>query len=228
MLKIIVAVCFAAVCALFTYVLLEKKLADKMPLLNSLGLNKERESKNISKIEMILLVIIVAIIAYCSVLRLLIQVEDILNIVRMMIIYIPVLCAGSVDYREKRIPNIFPLLLFISGCAFLVLDFIFYRDAFQSYLVSCGIACIGPLILLTIVGFITGKGIGAGDIKLISALGLVAGIYALCGTLIFATVICALVAAFLLITKKKTLKSSLPYGPFIAVGYMITVIVNFY
>ena len=224
----LISIIFAVFSALLSFLVTDQQTADKLPLLNSLGYQKERESLALSKTLRIVAAVLIFILTGVSIYFLLRQVTDIVNILRMLSVYIPLTCAGCVDLREKRIPNIFPLVLFILGLVFLLIEYLTNRDIFMDYLASCGIAFLGPLVLLSIVGMVTGKGIGAGDIKLISTLGLIGGVYTLGGTLIFAAVGCSAAALYLLIFKKKNLKSSLPFGPFIAVGYLITVIIGIY
>ncbi|MGC9599323.1 MAG: prepilin peptidase [Minisyncoccia bacterium] len=76
-----------------------------------------------------------------------------------------------------------------------------------------GGAFFGVLVLIT-----RGKGMGVGDVKLGLALGLLFGwpdILLLYGS---AFVIGALVGVALLLEKKKTMKSALPFAPFLALG----------
>ena len=61
------------------------------------------------------------------------------------------------------------------------------------------------------------------DIKLLAALGLMGGVTIVGGTIFFAMLPCALVSAGLLITKKKTMREAIPFGPFLLIGYMLTI-----
>lgn len=228
MLKYVISVLMMMLTAFFGYAAITKSIADKMRIFSILGSGDIYESKNVTKTERIIITAIVAVLSFFASLRLFMQVDDTINIIRILLIFVPVVCAGCIDYREKRIPNIISLYLFCEGIVFLVIEFICNRDEFESYAVSCLLSFAACFILLSLVGLITGKGIGSGDIKLLSTLGLVGGVYMICGTVIVATVICAVVAFFLLITKKKSLKSSLPFGPFISVGFFVAVIANFY
>ena len=65
-----------------------------------------------------------------------------------------------------------------------------------------------------------------GDAKLIGALGALCGGVCVMGTLFFGTLLAALCAVFLLLTKKATMKYTMPFGPFIFAGYLITIVLG--
>jgi prepilin signal peptidase PulO-like enzyme (type II secretory pathway) len=69
-----------------------------------------------------------------------------------------------------------------------------------------------------------GKWIGGGDIRLGVLMGLMLGWEKLIVALVFAYLPGALVAIILLITKKKKLRSSLPFGTFLTLGTFIALI----
>jgi len=59
---------------------------------------------------------------------------------------------------------------------------------------------------------------GAGDVKLAAFIGLVVGFPNIIIALLFSTVAGGVVAAVLVILRIKTLKSYIPYGPFLVFG----------
>ncbi len=224
------AISFAAalLCAGMAYLAMTKCLADKIKIFNILGSGEDHESRDVKKAEKAAAVIAAAALSFAASYRLLTGEATTDTVIRVFLLFLPITAAGCIDSREKRIPNIISLFLFVEGVVFLGVEFFINRDLFESYAVSCLLSFGATFIVLALVGLVTGKGIGAGDIKLLSTLGLVGGVYLLCGTVVVATVVCAVVALTLLVTKKKSLKSSLPYGPFIAVGFFVTVIFNLY
>lgn len=228
MVKAMISVGLSVVSVILTNIMLRKSLADKMPLVNSLSFDDEKKSRCVTNIEYIIFSIVIGLGVFVSVYNVLKNTGDILNILRVLSGIIPVICAGCIDYREKRIPNIFPLVLLVLGLVFLLVDFFVHREAFKSYAITYIVACLASFVLMSLAGFITGNGIGAGDIKLISSLGFLCGVNALIGAVLFGTIVCAAIATYLLITKKSDKKGSLPYGPFVAFGYLLTLIVNFY
>ena len=104
----------------------------------------------------------------------------------------------------------------------LVLD----KEEALLWFVDSIIATISILIILIVVARLSHEGLGMGDVKLLSSFGFLCGIRAVCFTLFFAFVLCAIVATGLLIAKKKQLKDSLPLGPFIWLGYGVAVLLS--
>lgn len=84
----------------------------------------------------------------------------------------------------------------------------------------------GALIGLGIIAFIyfvtKGKGIGFADIKLAALLGLFIGWPYILVNLFFAFVIGAIIGIFLIFSKSKTWKSAIAFGPFLIIGFYIT------
>lgn len=63
-----------------------------------------------------------------------------------------------------------------------------------------------------------GRGIGMGDVKLALPLGLLFGWPDILPVIGFAFVIGAIIGVFLILSKKKTMQGTLPFGPFLAFG----------
>lgn len=87
-----------------------------------------------------------------------------------------------------------------------------------SYLIGIifGALFLGALYVISL-----GRGMGFGDVKLAAALGLLIGWPDIALALMLAFVIGATLSLMLMAFKKKTMKDSLPFGPFIALGVVI-------
>lgn len=137
-----------------------------------------------------------------------------------------------IDYRHYIIPDGLVILLAILGFGNIALK-LFY-DQFGvisgsflgSYALLFGLrnsiwlnhfvaAFIAALIFGLIILITKGRGMGAGDFKLIIALGILFGWPDILFVIVFAFFIGSLVSFELLIHKKKTLKSHIPFAPFI-------------
>lgn len=130
------------------------------------------------------------------------------------------------DYIYYRIPNILPMILAISRIICLVPELLVYQSgAFEGLLQSL-LVTTGTLIFLLAVRLISKEGLGYGDIKLISALAFLCGFRAGVFTLLFSFMVCAIVSILLLFRRKKTLKDTLPLGPFLLVGFALTVVLG--
>jgi leader peptidase (prepilin peptidase)/N-methyltransferase len=75
---------------------------------------------------------------------------------------------------------------------------------------------------LLLLAILSKGGIGGGDIKLMGVLGLVLGFQGAYLTLMIASVVGVLVAIIGLLAKKYNRKTAIPFGPYLAVGALVT------
>lgn len=104
-------------------------------------------------------------------------------------------------------------LLGMLGCAVL-LHFMKGYDGWISSLV-CAAAAFALLLFMRVI---TRGGMGGGDIKLAFVLGFWLSWPKTLAALVFAFWLGGAAAVFLLMKKKKTMKSRIPFGPFLAAG----------
>lgn len=135
-------------------------------------------------------------------------------------------CVFITDLELMIIPNVCSVVLLVARLVTVLIELVVAKNEAWVWLLNSLIALVASLLLLIIMSKVTHGGLGMGDVKLFSSLGFLCGIRAVCFTLMFAFLICALVSTGLLITKKKQLKDSLPLGPFIWLGYGVTVLLS--
>lgn len=129
---------------------------------------------------------------------------------------------GVVDLDLKRIPNLSVLALLAVRTAAIIYGLIQGGSAKET-LVPSLIGLAAALILYQLPKFI-GIPIGTGDVKFASAIGYCLGLTGfLQAALVMATGL-ALLLAYLKAAKKGNLKTSVPMGPFLALGTAATVI----
>jgi leader peptidase (prepilin peptidase) / N-methyltransferase len=124
------------------------------------------------------------------------------------------------DARYGEVPDAFSLIAIAVGLAgSIATDPI----NFWKYLLAAalGAGFFGAQYLLS-----KGKWIGSGDILIGAALGAATGLWGLAIALFIAYDVGLVVTMILLILKKKTLKSTIPLGPFLAIGAAIVIIMN--
>lgn len=134
--------------------------------------------------------------------------------------------AGCFDFRQKRIPNFFPVLLALSAVVLLASGVIAQRDNAVVQITSSAIASIGCGVVLVLAAVITKEGIGFGDIKLICAVALMMGMYVVLETIFFGAVCCSVFTIVVLIGKKDKNSKSVPFAPFLLIGYIVTLCMN--
>ncbi|MBQ8627784.1 MAG: prepilin peptidase [Agathobacter sp.] len=216
------------ICGCLGAIALDIDYSKKIPVFYSKNLEAEEKEVRFEKSKIISIIAVVCFLSAICAFKIVASVSDPINLCKMLISLIVVVGSACFDYREHRIPNIFPLILSLSGIVLLVIGFIVQQNGAMSYVISSSFAAVGCAICLTVASALTGQGIGAGDIKLMSALALVGGVYLICGVLFYSVIICAIVAVILLIFRKKSLKEAVPFGPFILLGYVITIFMSIY
>lgn len=119
------------------------------------------------------------------------------------------------DVQKGIIPNFLVLLLF-----FWVSFWQLFFPCFSHWSSLAGFLTGGGLFYL--IAFLSGGGLGAGDIKLAAVLGLATGWPAVFLVFLMAFVSGAVMGIMLLLCKKKTWSAALPFAPFLSLAYLLT------
>lgn len=119
------------------------------------------------------------------------------------------------DLKHFIIPDriLFPAILVALGYIF-----IFNYELLSNHILSA-IAASGFFGAIVLVS--RGKWMGMGDVKLAILIGLLLGFPKVLVSLFFAFLIGAIIGVGLIFLKKKTLKSEVPFGPFLILGIYI-------
>jgi leader peptidase (prepilin peptidase) / N-methyltransferase len=118
------------------------------------------------------------------------------------------------DLKWKLLPHPFTNLFALAGFTFQAIDKSFNLTSF--YIVASGFVIIGALIFT--LTRIFPDVLGGGDIKMMLALSIWFGIAKSAYVLVLAFGTGALVALVLLVLKKVNRRSTMPFGPFLALG----------
>lgn len=222
--KIIVAVLAAVLAAGISYATLNISVCNTIKALRPADPDEIYESVQLSKVAICSLVALVTAVNFAAAYGIIRQTLDVIGICKMIIALLCMTGAACVDFRERRIPNVFPSIMTVSGMTLLIAGVILKQNGAVAYMTGSFVSCAASVILLMLASALTKQGIGAGDIKLIGALALLTGVYAVIGTIFFSSFICGVVAIVALITRKMSANNSLPFGPFLFVGLIITVL----
>lgn len=126
-----------------------------------------------------------------------------------------------VDACVRLLPNAVILPSYPIVIALLAIGAVISRD-WRSFgwALACG---AGLWLLFAITAFIYPAGVGFGDVKLVGLLGLGLGwfglTYALVGV-VLAFVLGGLVSLVLVVSRRASRKSHMPFGPFLVIGYL--------
>lgn len=219
-----VSAIMACVCGGIGYAMLDIHIFEKIATLKAANKSQGEEPKVIGKKLLLVFIIILFAIGFAVTWFVFHRVSEPINIAKMLIALVCLVGSACVDYRAHRIPNLFPAVMAVSGVVLLAVGYFTQQVGATSYIVSSAIAAGGCVLFLTVASFLSKGGIGAGDIKLLGALGLLCGVYTICETAFISITLCALSSIPLLLLKKKTIKGALPFGPFVLIGFAASVI----
>lgn len=121
------------------------------------------------------------------------------------------------DIKWRLLPNIFNNLFILAGVLFRGGN-VFLTAPNSFFKAVSGFIIIGSLVFAIFRFF--PQGLGGGDIKMIAGLSIWLGVSKAMCVLLFAFGIGSIVVLPFLLRKKITLKSMIPFGPFLALGAM--------
>jgi len=126
------------------------------------------------------------------------------------------------DLKTMLIPNQFVYPALFIALAWPIANY-FLKQPLSPDLLSSLKGSLVPIVGFGLLIFLTqGKGMGQADIKLGAVVGLLLGFPQILVALFLAFTSGALVGTFLIILGKKTLKSPLPFAPFLSLATLIT------
>ena len=143
------------------------------------------------------------------------------------------LVMSLIDIRLGIIPDEINIFLGVAGIALAIILAGYFGAANRSFLGLYAAlfgwqgdvilakvigAAVGGLFFTLLIAVTRGKGMGMGDLKLAIPLGLIFGWPDIIFVLVFAFVIGAAAGIFAIMRGKNTMKGTLPFGPFLALG----------
>ena len=175
---------------------------------------------------------LILILAICFALALAIQISlykntEVINFVKLYGLFLIVLCAGIVDAKRRIIPN----FLILSGVVFragLYVYEIFFTEVIKDVIKNDLIGFVIGFVFLALVSLISKGSLGFGDAKLFGIIGITVGSFCTYSTLLVSLLISTVVSVVSILRKKMSRKDSFPFGPCIAAGYVIVVLLTSY
>ncbi len=210
-------VCVVAyVISLFLFIMDEKKTAKE----NKTESNDSKKS--------------LAIYIYCGVMFVLVGIATVLfctiykdNNVFVSLKRLLLLCVlwpiAFIDFRTYRIPNTFIAFGLICRGLLLPFEMIFEWDHLWSQLASEVIAVVALLLAAFLCSLCIKNSIGFGDMKLFVVMGLLLGLDGIWSAVFLALILSFIISLYLLISKKKSRKDAIPFGPALVIGTFLSV-----
>lgn len=131
-----------------------------------------------------------------------------------MMLFSMTLVISAIDMEHGIIPDELSALLLITGVAY---HFLSHEIGFLNRLIGMAVG-FGLLFLLAVI---SKGGMGGGDIKLCAGIGFWLGFPGFLYALLAASVIGSLVSIGLMVLKRKGLKETIPFGPFLMLGFLL-------
>lgn len=223
--RYIIGIAAVICCGWISRVTLDLEIVRSNKYLGSRSSDEYGNGKKLTEKQIRTGVLLLTLLAALTVIQLVCIVHDSINFLKLCIALVVLTGCACVDVVEHRIPNVLSGLLALSASLLLMIGFLTGQEGALGYLKSSLFATAVSVACLTLGSILSHQGIGMGDIKLIAGVALTGGTIVVGGTLFFAMLFCAIFSVFLLIMKKKTLKESVPFGPFLLIGYILTIFV---
>lgn len=125
-----------------------------------------------------------------------------------------------IDLRHQIIPDGLVVLIFILGILNAVYMMLIHGEPWYTFVIGFFAASV-PLLIL---GLIYPDGMGGGDIKLMAAAGLFAGWKLILLSLFVGALYGGIVSLFVIISKKGSMKTAIPFGPSLSLGIITCIL----
>ena len=127
-----------------------------------------------------------------------------------------------IDLKEMIIPDSLVASVMIVSVIYKCVNYFLYNLPFGLFDSILGLLAAGGLFLIIMI--VSRGGMGGGDVTLAGALGFVLGIRYILLNIFLSFTVGAIISIVLLAAKIKTRKDPVPFGPFIVLGFFITVL----
>jgi len=172
------------------------------------------------------------IIIICFALALAVQISlykntEIISFIKLYGLFLIVISAGIIDAKRKIIPNV----LIIAGLIFragLYVYEIFFAEGIKDVLVNDLLGFVIGFVFLAVVSIVSKGALGFGDAKLFGIIGILSGVYCTYSTLLMSLILSTIVSVIGIASRKMNRKDSYPFGPYIAAGYIVVILLTSY
>lgn len=146
---------------------------------------------------------------------------------KLCMLYAVIVSAAVIDFKLTIIPNYLIAFGFAARVVVYIVEFIFAKNVKQT-IISDLIGFALGFGVFAIVSVITKQALGFGDAKLFAVIGLTLGSFGTYSVMFTSVFVSAIISIALLIFKKKGRKDSIPFGPCIYIGYVLTLCLGSY
>lgn len=124
-----------------------------------------------------------------------------------------------IDFEHQILPDVITYPAIVFG---LVMSWAGGIVELWEALIGAGIGALLPILVIVVYKLIRGEeGMGWGDVKYLAAIGAVSGIYGCLWVLVVGSAIGALIGVWLIVMKRGSSKTALPFGTYLAAAVLI-------
>lgn len=134
--------------------------------------------------------------------------------------------ASLSDLREQRIPNRLVVAMLGAWILLMVPQLFFQTELALALALNGLLGGVAGGILFLLVYMTSRKGLGGGDVKLMTVSGLYLGLNGALPSILYGSILLEIVAVILILMKKIGRKDAIPLVPFLFVGMVLTLFVQ--
>lgn len=149
------------------------------------------------------------------------------TVINISVVYTIMAVLAGIDWEKKVIPNQILLIGFLIRAGLLAYEGLRYRETVKAELLNAAIGFSFGLLFLLLLSFITGHGIGYGDVKMFAWLGFCLGFFDTYYILFYSVLAAAVSGIYLLLAKKADKKKEMPFAPYVYIGCCLVFCMTF-
>ncbi|MCM1121381.1 MAG: A24 family peptidase [Eubacterium sp.] len=149
-----------------------------------------------------------------------------LKVIRYLLLLAMLYPIAREDAREKRIPNRWLLYILVGRMCLFAVETVWMPSLI---LENIKFTLFGGLIsgVIFLIAYILSRhAIGMGDVKLIAVIGTCLGLRTTYLVMLSSSILSALYGGSLVLRKKKSMKDEIAFGPFIALGTLLVLLIG--
>lgn len=151
----------------------------------------------------------------------------VVNFVKLYVLFVIVMAAALIDARRHIIPNTLVLFGLVFRAGTYVYELLSRADL-KAIAINDLIGLAVGFGILALVSLLSKGQVGFGDAKLFAVIGVTGGSFCTYSTLLVSLVISTAVSLVALARKKIDKKDAIPFGPSIALGYAVVLLLTSY
>lgn len=130
------------------------------------------------------------------------------------------------DFKEKYVSNKLVLIMLAAWLILLTPQLFYHTEVALAAALNGVLGFLAAGFLFLLVYFISRKGLGGGDVKLMAASGLYLGINGVFPTMLWGAILASITGLILIAAKKIGRRDTIPLVPFLYIGMLLTVYIQ--